>query len=84
MQEKVESQRVILSNVAETLKAGLGIQWALSIILGEVTALKIAAFLITTFLLVSFLHWYGTSRLWLYATMMQFGLFLTVVYTIPI
>ena len=74
MQEKAESQKAILGNVAETLEVELGnIQWALSTISGEVTTLETAAFYIATFLVVSFLPRDGASRLLLYTMLLSYG-----------
>ena len=75
MQEKAESQKVILDNVVETLNAGFdSIQWTLSAISGGILTMETAVFLVMTFLFVSFLPQYGASRWWLYAVLMGYGL----------
>ena len=76
MYEKAENQKMILDSVLGTLQTGFGnIQWLLSSILGEIITLETAGFFIVTFLLVSFLPQFGTSRLWLYITLLLYGLF---------
>ena len=76
MYAKAESQKVILNDVLGTLQSGFGnIQWVLSSILGELITLETAGFFVTVLLLITFLPQFGTSRLWMFATLLLYGIF---------
>ena len=79
MYTKAESQKVILDDVLGTLQSGFGnIQWVLSSILGELITLETAGFFVTAVLLITFLPQFGTSRLWLFVTLLLYAVFESV------
>ena len=74
MHDKAESQKVILDDVLSTLRSGIGnIQWIMSSILGEIITLETAGFFIGAVLVITFFPQFGTSRLWLFCTLMLYG-----------
>ena len=76
MYAKAESQKMILDDVLGTLRSGFGnIQWLMSSILGEIITIETAGFFIVSLLLITLLPQFGTSRLWLYLTLILYGLF---------
>ena len=75
MFEKTESQKLMLNDLFDSLSKSIGgIQWILSAILGEIMSLETAAFFIAAFLIVTFLPQFGFSRVWLYFTLIVYGL----------
>lgn len=75
MYTKAESQKLILDETLGTLKSGFGsIQWILSSILGEIITLETAGFFIITMVVITLLPQFGTSRLWLIATLLLYAI----------
>ena len=76
MHAKAENQKRILDDVLDKLQSGFGsIQWALSTILGEIITIETAGFFVSVVLLITFVPQFGASRLWLFGTLLFYGVF---------